>query len=257
MARKEGLMATCWAKCLGNCSTKGSREHIVSKALFLGDSIQVQGFAWCKEKPKAVGLASLTAKILCEYHNNSLSPVDVAGAQAFDALRKIRTLENTRDKLKPQIWNIKRFTLQGAPLERWFLKTLINLSFGSAYPIGRRSVEPGEPSCDLVETALGLRQFEGKAGLYSVVRTGMSCNSTDRVGFTPLIKDLHHIEGGIFIFRGLMFLLSLEPDGPPQPLTGIHFDGEHIGDCQLNFHNRVINVKNRKYLSQVLTTVWD
>jgi hypothetical protein len=108
-----------------------------------------------------------------------------------------------------------------------------------------------------VRVAYGLASFEGQAGLYWVVRTGMSVNSDDTVGFSPLIKDGVRIEGGLFLFRGFCFLLFLEPEGPPDPLTGIDFAGEDLGHAQLNFHNRQINEDVGKFRSQVLTIDWD
>jgi hypothetical protein len=53
-----------------------SGEHLISKSQF-GDSekITVQGFPWCPT-PKEIPLLSAVANILCEAHNNALSPVD-------------------------------------------------------------------------------------------------------------------------------------------------------------------------------------
>jgi hypothetical protein len=84
----------------------------------------------------------------------------------------------------------------------------------------------------------------------------MRVESADAVTFTPLLKDLHHIDGGLFTFRGQYFLLFLEPGGPPEPLSGVYLNDEDLGDCQLNFHNKRINVKEGRVLSQVLTIDW-
>jgi len=90
----------CWASCLGGCSDKISREHLVSQALFLEDKVRVQGFSWCKDVEKEIGISGLTSKILCSQHNNDLSPVDEAGAKAFATLREIRRIANVRQKVK-------------------------------------------------------------------------------------------------------------------------------------------------------------
>ncbi len=249
---------TCWAVSLGDCDDKISREHIVSKSLYIGDMVKVSGFPWCKDEPKTIGLANLTAKILCKRHNSLLSEVDTAGAFAFDVLRQSQGLSNIRNRNPKTRWTIKRYKIDGPRLERWFLKTLINinLSFGGSLRIGTDSTEIGKPSLSVVETAFGVRKFQNRAGLYSVVRVGQTRTSEDTVSFAPLIKDSAYIAGGLWSFRGFVYLLFLGAEGPPQPLVGVSFDGEDFGACQLNFHNRQARMNVGKYLSQVIETVW-
>lgn len=165
-------MENCWAACLGNCSDKLSREHLVSQSLFLNDFVTVQGMPWCKDEPKRIGLSSLTAKILCDQHNNALSPVDTAGAQAFSVIRELMKVLRVRKALKPHIWKIRRYEVDGKGLERWFLRTLINVCCKGPTPIGRFSERSGWPDQELVEIAFGLKTFEGRAGLYSLYRVG-------------------------------------------------------------------------------------
>ena len=95
-------MKNCWAAVLGNCSEAISKEHLVSKSLFKDTVLGVQGLPWCEDKPKKIGIASLTSKVLCVKHNNALSEVDAAGAHAFDVLREMRRLSNVRRKLRPK-----------------------------------------------------------------------------------------------------------------------------------------------------------
>src|SRR5690349_5685627 len=68
-------MKRCWAHTLGNCSDAMSREHVVSDSILL-DMVTVKGFSWCKDSPKSISAANFTSKILCERHNNELSPSD-------------------------------------------------------------------------------------------------------------------------------------------------------------------------------------
>lgn len=247
---------TCWAASLGNCSDKLSREHLITESLFSGDSVRVQGFPWCKDHPIEIGISGLAAKILCVRHNSSLSPVDEAGAQAFSVLREMCRLSNVRERMKARYWNVVRYRINGPVLERWFLKTLINLCCDRDYPIGRRSTIVGRPTEQLARIAFGLEPFEHRAGLYFVVRAGMRVDSTETVSFAPLIKHGAHIEGGLFAFRGLLLLLFLEPEGPPVPLNGVCINGEDLGHAQFNFHNQEITVNTGKYRSQVLTIDW-
>jgi hypothetical protein len=227
----------------------------VSSSLFPYDLIQVQGFPWCRE-PVQIGVSSLTAKILCVRHNNELSPIDDAGAHAFDVFREARRISNVRENMKSRLWNVVRHKINGPAFERWCLKTLINIACNGGLPIGRDSVVAGRPSERLVRIAFGLESFQGRAGLYFVVRQGMRIMSDDTVQFLPLNKHNTHIEGGLFGFRGQMLLLFLEPEGPPEPLDGISMNGEDLGRAQLNFHNEQILVNSGKYRSQVIDIRW-
>ena len=128
--------SNCWASPLADCGGKISREHLISQALFEEKSIVVKGLDWCSDEAKTIGLSSLVAKILCEKHNSSLSDLDSAALDAFDVLRETVRLNSVRGKLGSNHWSIKRFVIDGKRLERWFLKTLINLSFKGRHSLG-------------------------------------------------------------------------------------------------------------------------
>jgi hypothetical protein len=117
-------MKDCWARAIGGCSSKVSREHYVSQSLWPDPTIEVVGFPWCKDEPKRIGLGSLTAKILCDVHNAALSPLDAAAGAAMDTLRRVVAFRpNRRRRSKKGV----RFDIDGPLLERWFLKTAIGL----------------------------------------------------------------------------------------------------------------------------------
>jgi hypothetical protein len=54
-----------------------SAEHLVSRALF-PESVTIQGFEWCRETPKMIGINSLTSNVLCRHYNSALSELDAA-----------------------------------------------------------------------------------------------------------------------------------------------------------------------------------
>ena len=121
-------MDRCWASVLGQCSSKMSNEHLVSKSLFDGGVVKVQGFPWCRDSPKTIGLASLTAKVLCKAHNETISDVDTAGASAFKAFRAMTLTRNQRKKMQRGSWTVKKYGIDGPLLERWFLTQLSQLN---------------------------------------------------------------------------------------------------------------------------------
>lgn len=250
-------MDSCWAACLGDCSNKISREHLVSEAAFTNEVVMVQGLPWCKDAPVSIGLASLTAKILCDKHNSELSPLDDAAGDTLKAMHAIIALTNVRRQMKPRMWNVKIYDINGAKLERWCLKTLININCNREYPVGKDSEVAGRPSERLVRIAYGKESFTGRSGLYFIVQVGMNMDiSGAKFQCVPLIKDKRHIEAGLFVFMGLHLLLFLEPEGPPEPLTGIYLNGSHLGDSKLTFHNTEMKLLLGKYPSHRVLIKW-
>lgn len=201
-------MPDCWAASLGNCDQKISREHLVSQCLFDNDQIVVQGFRWCPT-PKAISLSGLVSKILCKKHNSDLSDLDSAALHAFNVFREGIRLNKAREKIKrPSVWHVKAFCIDGPRLERWFLKTLINVSYRGDIPIGTGNHPPGTPSSTLVEIAFGQRQFDNGGGLYVAGKSGEQVDSMDRVNCTTM-TDGRKLVAGRFNFRGYRFLLNL------------------------------------------------
>jgi len=205
-------MSSCWAESIGNCNGGISREHIVSKSLFKSPAVSVEGFPWCKGAARTVGIESLTAKILCQRHNNSLSNLDEEAGALFDAIREWCRRANIRANTSPFSRIARPPTVVNARLlERWFLKTLLNLSLSRQYYIGIHGEEQGVVPLDLVQICYGMRPFEGIAGMYGAAHAGMIVASHDTLRFVPLLRD-ERVMGGFFEFRGFRFFLSLMPD---------------------------------------------
>jgi hypothetical protein len=247
----------CWAACLDDCSDKLSREHLVSESVLIDKVITVRGLSWCKKETKLIGLANATAKILCSHHNSALSDMDTEAAKLARTWEEMQRLIAVRQKLKPRRWNVIKHKVNGPLLERWFLKTLINICHGSEYPIGRHNDVAGRPTDRLVQIVYGHAQFESGAGLYSVVDNNVSLNPAGTVDFMPLVKHGHHIEAGMFSFFGWMFMLFLEPEAPPFPLSRLKFkDIPDLGNAHFLFHNQGITDMSGKYASQMLIFEW-
>jgi hypothetical protein len=253
-------MRKCWAACLGNCSDKMSGEHIVTAGLFVTDLIVVQGLSWCKDLPKTVGLSNLTRNILCARHNSALSTIDEAAIKAFDVIRECVRLTDVRGAMKERAWNIVRMEIDGAALERWFLKTLINLTVAGRERIGTGSPTPGEPSPDLVEIAYGQRRFVPKAGLYGSGDVGEKFTSEDKVTIIPYFDTGNEcVMGATFYFRGLRFMLHLAEEGLTGKVTFIHKDGGKTEHSPPLYHLAGWNWTvgpSQKRISHVIVFTW-
>lgn len=201
----------CWAASLGDCGGKLSREHTISGCLFPSGKVTVEGFDWCPDGQKTIGVAGLVRRILCERHNSNLSELDSAMLKCFEAIRESARLNELRSKFRYSTWTIKRFEVDGRLLERWFLKTLINLNLNSKWKFGDDAQTVGIPPNELVEIAFGRRSFEKHAGMYMSVRAGETIKMRDGVSVRALSEN-DRLIAGEFTICGYSFILSLVPE---------------------------------------------
>jgi hypothetical protein len=242
-------MKTCWARCIGNCSSIFSNEHIVSESLGKDDLIEISGFPWLKGKSKKLPLSSLTRNILCRDHNSNLSLVDTAGKETFSIFREMQEKLSTGQLLT-------KFSINGSLIERWFLKTLINFTYEGEYPIGNSIIKAGIPADELVEIAFGIKTFSTPCGLYLIHQEEPTIAS-DRIEFAPLIdKNKGYIAGGLFSFRGPRFLLFFGTDEPPQSLNEIKLGKTDLSGFKSHYHPERIELLNGKQIAQIATIKW-
>jgi hypothetical protein len=210
-------MNECWAECLGDCSDKMTREHIFTKGVFSTDELMVEGFSWCPDKPVAIGLSSLTAKILCSKHNNELSIADSAATSTIKCFGEAMALHKFREKFERTHWTRREFNVNGYELESWFLKTLINIAFKSEKLIGKYATQPGIPPRELVEIAFQRRRFDPPAGLYTIPSVGETSVLDGRLRVTVMTQRPPTTLGAVFVFAGLRYFLYLNDDFTPGP----------------------------------------
>jgi len=210
----------CWASEVGGCGGGQSGEHLVSANVWTGPTVDVQGFRWCKDKPKRIGVPSLTANILCRDHNSALSAVDAAGGAAFATLGSAISLATARARVPHVDWLLQCFRIDGLMLERWFLKTLINLCLvQDAAPTWPDGVIRFNPPLWMVRAAYGIEPLGRPMGLYTVAYVGESTAHRDAVEFGPLFTREDVLVGGVFKFVGYRFVLSLFPGDLPTELV--------------------------------------
>jgi len=211
-------MDFCWAAPLGNCSEKITREHIFTNNIWEGDEIGVKGLPWCLKQHQFIPKEDYCYNILCETHNNGLSPVDQVGINSFTLLRNAWKYHKQRvDLVEAGQWSgpFKKIhqTINGRGLQRWFLKALINAEVAGeqGYRIGPWSADKNRPSRELVEIAFGRRAFTGGAGLYLAVQEDVLPQALERITYTSCIRqrgDDRYVAAGLFYFIRI-HLLSL------------------------------------------------
>lgn len=201
----------CWATSIGGCKEGLTREHSVSKSVLKQiEKLEVVGLPWCPE-PKVVGIESFTVKGLCRHHNEQLSPVDKEASLAFGLLEQMarRHREITRNGRRQPV---RRYDIDGVKLERWLIKTAINLCYLGELPIGVHG-KNGLPDEALVKAAFGQRRLAAPAGLYWLQER---FEPGRYVEFQPkLFKRWNqplYVVGATFAFAGYPFFISLIPE---------------------------------------------
>lgn len=111
----------CWASPIGGCGGGPSGEHYCSETLW-GKRIQIRGFHWCKSGYKDIPTPSAKARVLCQDHNNKLSPVDAEAGKLKTAILSFR--RNWEDPDPKKLWTGPvRTTLSLGCIRRWLCKT--------------------------------------------------------------------------------------------------------------------------------------
>ncbi|MBJ7575455.1 hypothetical protein JHB91_09695 [Luteimonas sp. MC1828] len=112
--------------------------------------------------------------------------------------------------------------ISGYALESWFLKTLINLSYGCEENIGIGMSDrvAGRPPPYLVEVALGRLRFSHWMGLYVLSTRETYQALQGEILFAPFTKNAD-IGGALFEVAGINFFLSLLPGHCPTTIGEI------------------------------------
>lgn len=122
------MSISCWANSLGDCSTAQSKEHLISECLFPSGHVIISGLPWCKESPRRLPSRTLSSNILCTRHNNLLSEIDAEGGRAMQIFRDIKHPNHSCNDHPTDKNCCIEYHIDGRKLERWFLKSTINLA---------------------------------------------------------------------------------------------------------------------------------
>lgn len=260
-------MAECWARCLGGCEGKISGEHIITQSVWKDDRIFVQGLQWCPSY-KEISVRNFTSNILCERHNSRLSDigVDGGGSSAFDAFRQAGKVHGQRSAnieagFRTGRFDICEYDLDGRLLERWFLKTLINMELAGDQEliVGPYVAHAERPHCDLVEIVYGLRPFSGGSGLYFLADSAHKVRFEERVRYTAYLKVTDnggYVAAGEFNFHGFQLILSLEPEGLPATVERRDADDRVIRKLTLLHHPELLDFRVNEFPSQKIRVSW-
>lgn len=197
-------MDGCYLSGFGFCSGRLTREHFVSESVLEqiggGTSVRVGGHHW--QPPRtfhAIGIGSLTAKVLCKGHNSDLSPLDTVAKNLFELF----TMIDAAPLDAPE-----HTLFDGLLFERWLLKSLSGLAAGGNINSG---VVP-----DRWKRLLTGESWPEKWGLY--VTPGRNVVTAGVLDIQPFSNTgTREVTASRFVFADVEFILLLaEPlKGPP------------------------------------------
>jgi hypothetical protein len=176
----------CYLACTANCSAGISREHYISKALLkaMNQEIVQIGLPW--EAPGAAvnyGLNSMTSKVLCERHNNAMSPLDAHAAHFFRTIRGIYYDLMRISDAATASWHL----LGGTALELWCVKTLCGMYYSTIASSNRQSLHRTHSlNVDLFAEALARKTLTAPSALYARATEGAF---QSHISFAPLSVD--------------------------------------------------------------------
>lgn len=196
----------CYLSTTRNCSKQISREHYVSRSVLekLGQVIELSGAHWLdNDRTLQTSIGSLTAKILCRRHNESLSSLD------FEAGLFFETLADTLADLKRKTLSRKSIfhLCSGEGIELWMLKVACGHYFGIGASGGVRLDQNYKIDIGKVEKAFFDRKWEPRCGLYFKGTTGDRVITENKVRVSALLDEQRKRITGVS-----MSLLGLELD---------------------------------------------
>ena len=233
---RSRMTADCWASLLGDCADGTSREHYISDGMFDGQSVTAMGLPWCRDEPVTIGIRSAVAKILCGRHNSALSNFDSEAAK----LSRFLTTNVLDEPLAHSIT-----TLDGRRIEKWALKTFINLG----YLRGLHREQPNrlEPPPHLVRYIFRNAAVPDGVGLYFVTSKITNEDFGPGLWWNAIQhpQRRHEIFGMVVTFFGLRFVISIPPFRAETQIAGLGVvNGFDYSNAQIIYRPQGIALKS-------------
>lgn len=224
----------CYLHSTANCSKRLSAEHYISKSILsgAGKAVSVKGAPWlAQDEVKKIGVSAFSAKILCERHNNGLSPLDKFAGKFFQKL--VAILKNLEQRSLSRKHSLVMFS--GEMLELWLLKVAGGLYYsGVGASKGKRLVDDYSFNDEIFIDAFFNRKWHNHCGLYFRGRVGENFFTNSDVSFSPLTIDASkRFAGATIRLSGFDFRVVFDPtDANPAELAS---DGWALRPTELVF----------------------
>jgi hypothetical protein len=214
----------CWANSTSKCDGKLTLEHDFSMGAWQVEDPDANRKSKGATRVKVVGpgtttirstLRTLGQRSLCEHHNNSSSVLDEEGKRFADAFRlyaeRLRTTQGSGMR-----WTSKSIDIDGLLVERWLLKTAVNMARRVA---PRDAVggpgNPGKATATLVEIIFEGQPLTEGYGAWQITKPNQRVDLDRHVRSTVWGDRARGvIEGSVVGIWGLHFAVSLTSQVP-------------------------------------------
>jgi hypothetical protein len=206
----------CYLSAFGCCGEKITKEHFISRNILEkiakeGLKFENAGHFFGGRETVEIGIDGFSAKVLCDIHNNSLSPLDSAVGLAFG---KFETLAN--ELMDTAIRGARHKSLHiasGLDIERWLIKVYCGLAAaGKIRTVGGRVIDQSEiPTC-LLETLIRSTELPAPLGLYMHAYPGQERRASTFSFATIQLTDGSDSVGGLLLALGLMNFVLVTSD---------------------------------------------
>lgn len=164
---------------------------------------------------------TLTANVLCKYHDNSLSEIDTESGTLREAIDGFWDTWMRKRSIPGLLYTRKVFEVDGPRMMRWFMKSLFTQMASSGVPIGGPHAEVNTPTDELVDIVYGKAPPRGLMGLYAAAAVNEP-KDEKMTGFAFQPWEWIHrddpsrkyIAGCLAVFKGFRFALNLDPNQP-------------------------------------------
>jgi hypothetical protein len=182
----------CYAHTLGSCGTVMTGEHAVSKSVLkvVGQEITAKGLGWLADgETRDLRPEAFASNILCNIHNNALSPIDEEGT------RFVQTMAQLKEEIARGVRQTVFKIFSGEDIERWLLKVLIGgiASKTFAYLDGKAvTLHQDLPDvARLVDLLFGRTPFAPPVGLYSLMphKREISIHQGRGISMAPILSE--------------------------------------------------------------------
>jgi hypothetical protein len=212
----------CYVADVDACEGKITQDHYLSRTAIEAFSTRptVRGAAWLPEgEARPIGIGSFTAGILCEKHNNNLSPVDETLGELQRFAEEAHAFFNDDADKRTEL----RAQFDGRLVERAFLKLICGFTYSGTF-----TSIPGRPpptgivaarKQHLLRALLGREPLDGVGGLYS---SPPLFNMARIASFNIqcAVNDDNEVIGANILLRHLCFPIALDRG---TPLTAVRF----------------------------------
>jgi hypothetical protein len=206
----------CYLSSLGNCGTKMTKEHFISRNILeriTTSTLKFENAAhfFGGKATVEIGVDTFSSKVLCDNHNSALSALDTAAGLAFSTIESLAA-DLVRHAAGPAPL-ISFHIASGLDMERWLLKVYCGLiAAGKIQTLSGNVLQrdPLEPW--LLQSLMGNALLCAPLGLYTHAFSGQRLQS-GRISFgTIKLTDGSDEVGGLMLSLGIMnFVLITSP----------------------------------------------